>query len=89
MGPQERRFDAVAAAWVRQAMALDALDDEGLGSLAGLVKVLRADLPGDLVALVDWLDSVRELAFAVYAGRKDVSVDELKAVLAGGGESDG
>lgn len=85
----EQKYDAVAVAWVQQARALDDLSDEDLGTLAGLVKFMRADASGEFVALVDWLDSVRELVFAVYAGRQDITVDELKAALVGGGENDG
>lgn len=93
MSPQQQKFEATTAAWLRLAGDLDQLDDEGLGALWGMVRHWRAGLPGECAVLVDTLDSVRHLVFAMLADRKGVTVEDIAVLvadaLATGGEGDG
>ncbi|MFI7148421.1 hypothetical protein ACIBO2_26210 [Nonomuraea sp. NPDC050022] len=89
----EQTFEATAAAWVRLAVALDQLDDDGMGALYGMLRHWRSNLPAEAAVTVDTLDSLRHLVFAIMADRKGVTVDEITALvadaLAGGGEDNG
>jgi hypothetical protein len=84
---------AATPVWQRLFAELDQLDDEGLGALYGMVKHWRANLPGEVAGLVGVLDTVRDLALALAADRKGLTLPEIEAVvsaaLAEGGEYDG
>ncbi|WP_431900232.1 hypothetical protein [Nonomuraea sp. bgisy101] len=79
----EQQTFAATPVWARLFHALDQLDDHGMGALHGMAKHWRATLPGEVVALVDTLDAIRDLAVALTADRKGMTVEEIEAVIAG------
>jgi hypothetical protein len=86
----EQTFEATPV-WQRLFAALDQLDDEGMAALWSMSRYWRGALPGEAVVLVDTLDAVRDLALALTADRKGLTLQQIEAVVSGalaqGGEN--
>ncbi|MBN6051315.1 hypothetical protein JYK22_05165, partial [Nonomuraea sp. RK-328] len=84
---------ASLAAWARLVVEVNQLDDHGMGALYGMAKHWRATLPGEVVVLVGTLDAIRDLALALVADRKGMTVQQIEAIVSAaltkGGEDDG
>jgi hypothetical protein len=66
----------------RLRVAVEALDDRGLGALYQMCRFWRAGLPGEVAYLVDVLDAFRAVPVAALADSEGVTPAEVEAEIA-------